>query len=92
MADAAELARAMVPLLERGDEALRAHIASLPASAGPVLGSGLGVLHVVTEEDFAANAMLCLRFVTSEAARKPMHILCANGALCALLEQLSARW
>lgn len=92
MADHFELARAMVPLLERGDEALRAHIASLPASSGPIVGTGIGVLYVVTEEDFAAHALLCLRFVTSEAARKPMHILCANGAICALLEQLSARW
>lgn len=83
-----ETAMRMLPLLDRGREALHAHLASLPAVARPmVVGNSLSV---VTEADYVANAILLLRHVCRNGA--PTHILCTDGHLCALLEHLPEKW
>ncbi len=82
-ADAATAAR-MVPLLHRGREALRRHIAALPVEAQPMGGTEAArSVFVVTAEDFARHPLLCLRHAVVNGA--PTHILCEGGELCALL-------
>lgn len=81
------LARQMVPLLERGTEALRAKLATMPSKYDARAAIGIDV---VTEEDFATEARLILRHVVHHGT--PTHILCSNGSLCALLERLAPKW
>ncbi len=72
----------MVPLLERGEEAFRAVCAS---RAGERL---YGTFHVVTQADYVAHPLLCLRHVVHNGS---VHILCEDGALFALLARLTRR-
>ncbi len=76
-----EIATQMVPLLERGEEAFRV----LCASRGERF---CGTFHVVTQVDYVAYPLLCLRHAVHNAA---VHILCEDGALFALLARLTRR-
>ncbi len=77
----------MRPLLERGRAAFRLEMEALPERGRPIWGDSL---HVVTEQDFATHAMLCIRYVVT--SRTPLQILCASGVLCALLEHRPDHW
>lgn len=78
------LAAAMVPLLERGTDELREQYAKLPARDR--LQATRDTLSVVTQEDYVAQPLLCLRFATRVG---PLHILLrVEGTLFALLAQL----
>jgi hypothetical protein len=83
--EAFELARAMVPLLERGAEVLRLRLASLPVRMRPT-----GDIDVVTESDFVAHARTVLRHVKHNAATT--HILCEDGTRFVVVELLNTRW
>lgn len=80
-----ETARRMVPLLERGEEALRRELATRPAQSRPQ-----GSVDLVTQSDFAQHAILCLRHVQRNAPS--LHILCDDGASVALLQCLTGKW
>ncbi len=76
------MALAIMPLLERGSEALKTRYASIPKKDRPI---GLSIA-VVTEEDFVRNSRLILRHVC--ASGTSTHILCESGVLCLLIERL----
>ena len=80
-----ELAKAIVPLLERGGEELRAYINGLPPWGQPLGGAkAIGKsIHIVTHADFCAHPALVLRYVVE--SKVPVHVLCEDGHLCALL-------
>lgn len=77
----------MVPLLERGREALRLKYAHLPRGDArrPI---GLTV-DVVTEEDFLANASLTLRYICTNLTQ--VRIICSYGDLCVRIEHLPGK-
>lgn len=79
------VALAMLPLLERGTEALRLKFANVPLADRPI---GLTV-DVVTEFDFIRYPALVLAHVCRNGTST--HILCASGVLCSLLERLSGK-
>ncbi len=81
------VALSVLPLLHRGQDALRTRIALLPKALRPIGGQNM---LVVTLADFAANAELCFRHVVQNGT--PMHILCDDGSICALLEQRITHW
>jgi hypothetical protein len=84
MAEDRELVVQMVPFLERGAEALRVHCASMPAVDRLTATDSL---LVVTQEDYVAQPLLCLRYATHVG---PLHILLrVNGSLFALLARLT---
>ncbi len=74
----------MVPLLERGQEAFRLRCALRPKSEQQFYGT----ISVVTQADFGANALLCLAHAVHDG---PVHILCDDGAMFALLTRLTRR-
>jgi len=82
----------MLPLLERGREALRTYIRALPDGEGPIGGArSIGrSIDIVTHDDFCKHAALVMRHVIHN--RSPTHILCADGALCALIESRPTSW
>lgn len=82
-----ETALRMQPLLKRGRQALFAYLRTFPKERRPIGG---GQIHVVTRSDFVANADLCLSHV--ELNGTPTHVLCANGALCVLIEKREQNW
>lgn len=86
------LALLMLPLIERGRDALRTYIATLPPDAQPLGGprSVGSSIDVVTHADFVANPALCLRYVVQNSA--PTHVLCEDGALCALIAKRTSTW
>lgn len=78
---ARELEDEMRPLLERGADA---YIERCLARAEILHGE----FHIVTQADYVAQPLLCLRHAVQFG---PVHILCEGGALFALLAQLRRR-
>lgn len=89
----AHTALRMAPLFDRGLAALRAYTESRPhvddLHRDMLLTTAAG-LDVVTHADFIANAALVLRHVIHNGA--PTHVLCDNGAMCALIERRAGTW
>jgi hypothetical protein len=91
-----EVAIRMVPILERGTEALRFYIVSIPLiELGDEVRRQLLLttsrsLHVVTHSDFIDQPALCLEHVVINDI--PLHILCPNGSLYALVEKRHSTW
>lgn len=83
----------MLPLLERGQRALVAYIDSNagidPFRRRVLLGTASSI-SVVTEEDFDANAELCIRHVKHNGVTT--HILDKLGGLCVVLAQRIEDW
>lgn len=82
----------MLPLLERGREALLVYIRSrnIEERRRQVLLSTATTISVVTHADYVANAALCLRHVEHNGVST--HILNENGALCVVLAQRIEDW
>jgi hypothetical protein len=74
-----DVALAMIPLLERGTEALRAKFAHLAKEDRPI---GLSV-EVVLEADFVAYPALVLQHVCKNVPA--CHVLCADDSFCLLI-------
>lgn len=68
-------------LLERGADAFLVRC----AARGELLH---GTIYVVTQSDYVARPMLCLRHAETVG---PLHILCDGGAVFAMLAQLRRR-
>jgi len=77
----------MMPLFERGREALRLKLCELPARDRPIGGMNIDV---VTYDDFVTQAALILRHVVVNGAAT--HILCQDGSLVALIERRIGNW
>lgn len=73
----------MVPLFERGREALRQYVLTLRPGDRPALAQQM---EVVTYEDFVKETELVFRHCVHNGAT--VHVLCESGALCLLLEKL----
>lgn len=83
----------MLPLLVRGQKALVTYIESNagidPFRRRVLLGTASSI-SVVTEEDFDANAELCIRHVKHNGVTT--HILDKLGGLCVVLAQRIEDW
>lgn len=76
----------MIPLIERGRAALTAHILALPPRERPVTPI---TIDVVTEADYTAHAIWCLRHAVHNG--RTVHVLCENGSVCALLMRVPGK-
>lgn len=82
----------MAPLFERGREALRTFIATLPEKDWPLGGpdAARAVSFIITKADFVSHAALCFDHVTNNGAL--VHVLCETGAICAIFEKRTVKW
>ena len=83
----------MMPLLDRGREALRAYTNAQPFADDirrKMVLSALDTIHVVTHQDFVESAALVLRHVVKNGT--PTHILLENGSLVAVVERRIGTW
>jgi hypothetical protein len=83
-----DIALAMIPLFERGTIALTEYYTKLRPDERPTgtpAQAARMVRGIVTREDFVKHADLCFDHVTINAA--VIHVLCAHGAICAVLDK-----
>ena len=76
----------MIPIVERGRAALEARILLLPFHDRPVTPV---TIDVVTEADYAAHAVTCLRHAVHNI--RTVHVLCEDGSVCALLMRVPGK-
>ena len=79
------VALSMLPLFERGQLALVAYVAALPAHEQPMGGvKAVERMNVITAADFDKSPRLVRQHVCRNACM--IHILCEDGHLCAIVE------